>query len=119
MIFQFSKFSPKLSTYRWDTLYIICIISISLNRVSISNSVFFDIGYHGIMTFGGRSSKVYEDILVSNNLLDGCGITNFWQPACIWADGEKNITISNNEATNVPNHAIRYCLYDFKQLSYR
>ena len=22
MIFQFSKFSPKLSTYRWDTLYI-------------------------------------------------------------------------------------------------
>ena len=78
------------------------------NRVSISNNVFFDIGYHGIMTFGGRSSKVYEDILVSNNLLDGCGITNFWQPACIWADGEKNITISNNEATNVPNHAIRY-----------
>ena len=23
MIFQFSKFSPKLLTYRWDTLYIL------------------------------------------------------------------------------------------------
>ena len=78
------------------------------NRVTISNSVFFDVGYHGIMTFGGRSSKVYKDIMVTNNHLDGCGVSHFWQPACIWADGDKNITVSNNEVTNVPNHGIRY-----------
>jgi hypothetical protein len=30
VIFQFSKFSPKLSTYRWDTLYIMTSKNISL-----------------------------------------------------------------------------------------
>ena len=79
------------------------------NRTSISNSVFFDIGYHGIKTTGGKdkSPRIYEDILISNNLLNGCGIAHFWTASCIWADGDKNITISNNEATNVPNNGIK------------
>ena len=72
------------------------------NRTSISNSVFFDIGYHGIKT-----TRIYEDMLISNNLLNGCGIAHFWTASCIWADGDKNITISNNEATNVPNNGIK------------
>merc|ERR1719266_2018306 len=56
---------------------------------------------------GKNKAKMNGDAMISNNYLNGCGVTNFWQPACIWAQGMKNISVINNEATNVPNHAIR------------
>ena len=78
------------------------------SRATITRNVFFDIGYHGIMTMDGKNkAKMNGDAMISNNYLNGCGVTNFWQPACIWAQGMKNISVINNEATNVPNHAIR------------
>ena len=49
-----------------------------------------------------------EDVMISNNYFDGCGISHYWQPACIWVGGYKNVSVINNEITNVPNHGIRY-----------
>ena len=72
------------------------------NRSTAVNNVFFDIGYTGIMT---REEK--EDTMIANNYFDGCGISHYYQPACIWADGFKNVSVINNEVTNIPNHGIR------------
>ena len=76
------------------------------NRVSITNNVFFDIGYNGVMTMD-RPPGVRQDMMIANNLMNGCGVAKFWQPACIWADGRKNVSVINNDVTNVPNHALR------------
>ena len=67
------------------------------------NNVFFDIGYNGVMTYNEK-----EDVMIANNFFDGCGISHYWQPACIWVGGYKNVSVINNEITNVPNHGIRY-----------
>ena len=40
-----------------------------------------------------------EDLLISNNLLDGCGLTNFWQPGAVWVEGLNNISVLNNEVS--------------------
>jgi hypothetical protein len=53
---------------------------------------------------GGSTS----DILIDDNNFRGCGASRYWQPAGIWAGaGERNITISHNEFTNMPYHPIR------------
>ena len=48
-----------------------------------------------------------EDTMIRNNYFNGCGISHYFQPACIWASGDKNVSVINNEITNVPNHGIR------------
>merc|ERR1719187_1754927 len=48
-----------------------------------------------------------DEVLVDNNGFAGCGISRYWQPACVWVDGEKNITVSHNDITHVSNHGIR------------
>ena len=73
------------------------------NRSTAVNNVFFDIGYNGIMTYDEK-----EDTMIANNYFDGCGISHYFQPACIWAGGDKNVSVINNEITNIPNHGIRY-----------
>ena len=81
----------------------------NVKRLEVKNNLFFDLGYHGIMTFDAEDNRdgPYENILVSNNLFDGCGLTRFWQPACVWVNSQKNSTVIHNEVTNVPNHGIR------------
>ena len=32
-------------------------------------------------------------------LFDGCGMNNFWQPACVKVGGYHNIAVRNNEIT--------------------
>ena len=49
----------------------------------------------------------HEDVMIANNYFDGCGVSKFFQSACIWAGGLKNISVMNNEITNIPNHGIR------------
>ena len=51
-------------------------------------------GYHGILTLGGME---YENITITNNYIDGSGITRYWGTAAIFADGSRNVLISNNE----------------------
>ena len=48
-----------------------------------------------------------KDITVDNNMFDGCGVSNFWQPACVKMGGYQNITIRNNNFANCPYHHIR------------
>ena len=53
-------------------------------------------GYHGILTLGGME---YENITITNNYIDGTGITRYWGSGSIFADGSRNVLISNNEMT--------------------
>ena len=53
-------------------------------------------GYHGILTLGGLE---YENITITNNYIDGSGITRYWGTGAIFADGSRNVLISNNELT--------------------
>ena len=43
--------------------------------VSVQGSIFSDIGYHGIMARFDQSGTPNVDILVENNIFDGCGVT--------------------------------------------
>ena len=78
-------------------------------NVQVSKSVFTDIGGHGLMTqykYENDPEGGMYDVSVDNNMFDGCGMNNFWQPACVWLGGDNNMTIRNNEFTNVPYTAI-------------
>ena len=56
--------------------------------------------------YGNDPEGGLYDVSVDNNMFDGCGMNNFWQPACVWMGGDNNMTIRNNEFTNVPYTAI-------------
>ena len=32
-----------------------------------------------------------KDITIDNNMFNGCGINSFWQPACVWFGGYREI----------------------------
>ena len=64
------------------------------SRLNVQNNNFLDIGYHGIQSMYKSYSEVQEDIKIKNNLFNGCGISNFWQPACVLIEGSKNIEVS-------------------------
>ena len=74
------------------------------NNVQITKSVFTDIGGHGMMVQYNDVNKKggMYDVSIDNSLFDGCGMNNFWQPACIRLGGDSNMTIRNNVITNVP-----------------
>ena len=74
------------------------------HNIQVTKSVFTDIGYHGFLAQYVESDPEggMFDVSVDNNMFDGCGLNNFWQPACIWLGGDNNMTIRNNEFTNVP-----------------
>ena len=42
---------------------------------------------------------VDENITISNNYIDGTGITRYWATGGIYTNGGKNLLISNNEVT--------------------
>ena len=43
--------------------------------VTVQRSVFSDIGYHGIMARFDESGMPNADILINNNIFDGCGVS--------------------------------------------
>ena len=69
-------------------------------RIIVQTSSFFDIGYHGIQALYANVNDNMEDIMIRNNLFDGCGTSRFWQPGCLWIGGLNNISVINNEFTN-------------------
>ena len=79
------------------------------NNVQVTKTVFTDIGGHGFMAQYGTNDPEggMFDVSVDNNFFDGCGMNNFWQPAGIWLGGDTNMTMRNNEFTNIPYTAIR------------
>ena len=32
-----------------------------------------------------------KDITIDNNMFDGCGMNSFWQPACVWFGGYREL----------------------------
>ena len=73
-------------------------------NVNIEQNVFLDIGYLGVKSAG---PKLTENLAISNNYLDGCGMTRFWQPVCLGIVGYNNIYVHNNEITNTANGGIQ------------
>ena len=51
-------------------------------------------GYNGIFQFGDGNNMT-----ISNNYIDGIGITRYWHTAGIFTSGVRNLLISNNEVT--------------------
>ena len=67
------------------------------NQITIQNNIFLDIGYHGVhMLYKDIDHDSMDDVMISNNLFDGCGISRFWQPGCLWIGGRFNISVVNN-----------------------
>ena len=74
-------------------------------NVQVTKSLFTDIGGHGFMSqykYKNDPEGGLYDVSVDNNMFDGCGMNNYWQPSCVWMGGDNNMTIRNNEFTNVP-----------------
>ena len=44
-------------------------------EVTVKRNVFSDIGYHGLMARFDKGGSANADILIDNNIFDGCGIT--------------------------------------------
>ena len=79
-------------------------------NVQVTKSIFTDMGFHGIQFHYKNDGDELEgqmDITIDNNMFDGCGMNNFWQPACVKVGGYYNIAVRNNEITNVPYNAVR------------
>ena len=67
------------------------------NQITIQNNIFFDIGYHGVhMLYKDTDHDIMDNVMIRNNLFDGCGISRFWQPGCLWIGGRFNISVVNN-----------------------
>ena len=75
----------------------------SSSNVLVSQNVFTDIGYHALLQLG---SFEYGNILISNNYMDGSGITRHWSTSGIFSQGSRNIRISNNEVTRTLGNGI-------------
>ena len=76
----------------------------------VTRSLFTDIGYHGVQFHyvpDDDELKGQRDLLVDNNMFDGTGMNIWWQPASVRVGGYMNISVMNNEITNVPYNAIR------------
>ena len=72
-------------------------------NIQIEENTFYDMGYHGVHMMGSEQN---DNVMVANNYFDGCGNSRFWQPVCMWIDGNKNISVIHNEITNTANGGI-------------
>ena len=50
----------------------------------------------------GNFENDQRDVTVDNNVFDGCAMSSFWSPGCLWVGGYDNMTVSNNDFTNAP-----------------
>ena len=95
------KFTQTGTTALWGT---------DSSNVRVTKSVFTDVGYHGVQFHYIPDDGELEgqtDVSIDNNLFDGCGMSMWWQPACVRVGGYMNISVKNNEITNVPYNGIR------------
>ena len=70
------------------------------------------IGYHGIYHLAREDS---ENITMTNNYLDGAGITRQWSTFAIWNTGGLNVLIGNNEVTRTSGGGIHVVSESFKK----
>ena len=77
------------------------------SKISVQQTHFFDIGYHSIMMMFNDEKDKMRDVMVKDNLFNGCGNSQFWQPSCLWISGSNNISVINNEITNTSYMGVR------------
>jgi hypothetical protein len=80
-----------------------------VQRVLVSGCVFLDIGGRGFTTTLEHTNDVQDaaDVLVSDNVFQGCGKVFMQQPFCIFLTGRRNITVIHNDISDVAYSAIR------------
>ena len=44
-----------------------------------------------------------KDITIDNNVFDGCGTNSFWQPACVWFGGYREMGDHNSSFDKSPS----------------
>jgi len=71
--------------------------------VVIDRNTFTDIGYHGLLTLGNTNT---ENMTITNNFIDGAGITRYWSTSGIFAQGSMNVLIANNEITRTSGNGM-------------
>ena len=69
-------------------------------------------GYHGILKIGNTES---ENITMTNNYIDGVGITRQWSTFGIFAQGSLNVLIGNNEVTRTSGGGIHVVSGSFRK----
>ena len=69
-------------------------------------------GYHGIYHLGHEDT---ENITITNNYLDGAGISRQWSTFAIWNTGGLNVLIGNNEVTRTSGGGIHVVSNSFKK----
>ena len=69
-------------------------------------------GYHGIYHLGQEDT---ENITITNNYLDGAGISRQWSTFAIWNTGGLNVLIGNNEVTRTSGGGIHVVSNSFKK----
>ena len=70
------------------------------------------LGYHSIYHLGHDDT---ENITITNNYLDGAGITRQWSTFGIWNTGGLNVLIGNNEVTRTSGGGIHAVSNSFKK----
>ena len=95
-----------ISDCEFSSVGAIGVVASHSSSITIEKNAFIDNGYHCSMSFGATNNKT-RDIMFRNNYVDGCGAIRFWTPAGIWAKGFFNVSVINNEVTNIPSSAIQ------------
>ena len=49
-----------------------------------------------------------KDITIDNNVFDGCGTNSFWQPACVWFGGYREVGDHNLSFDKGRGHQSQY-----------
>ena len=99
---QESSLDISFKDCKFSHIGMIGIYVINSAQILIENSVFYDIGYHGILTQFRNVNQRMKNIVIRNNQFVGCGNTTLWQPGCILVEGFNNISVTNNEISNTP-----------------
>ena len=73
----------------------------------LPRSLFTDTGFHGVVfSYSDDGDGDFEndqrDVTVDNNVFDGCAMSSFWSPGCVWVGGYDNMTVRNNDFTDAP-----------------
>ena len=82
------------------------------SNILVDRNVFTDIGYHGILKIGSMDDG---NVSITNNYIDGVGITRQWSTFGIFAQGSLDVLIGNNEVTRTSGGGIHVVSESFRK----
>jgi len=80
------------------------------NYIKISKNDFKDIAYIGIaVDYNNQPDSKFatKNVIVTYNTMNGCGVTNMFQPSCIHVRGAANIRVAWNSVQRISYAGIR------------